>query len=256
MEVSVLASGSSGNCYYIEDSNSAILVDAGLSCKQTLERLSMIKKSPDKIQAIFITHEHVDHIRGADVLARTLNIPIFSTEKTLKSRFLCENQDLLKIIKKSKPITIKNLKIQSFSKSHQAVDPISFSISDKRKTLSIITDLGFPCLNTIEQISKSNFLCLESNHDYNMLLSGHYPIYLKRWISSDTGHLSNKQAALSILEHAPQNLSHIVLSHLSENNNTPELAMQTFQDILSHRKNFNPKIEISSRFSPTPLFKI
>ena len=256
MEVSVLSSGSSGNCYYIEESDFAILIDAGLSCKQICQRLHLIGKTPKKIHAVFITHEHTDHVRGADVFARTFKIPIFATPKTLQSKFICSNQELLIPLKKDQQLSLARLKIQTISKSHKAADPVSFSITSKNKTISIITDLGFSCQNTIQQIQKSDFLCLESNHDLGMLMNGHYPYYLKKWISSDTGHLSNKQAALTILEYAPQNLSHLILSHLSEHNNTPELALQTFQEILSHRQSFNPQIEISSKHQPTQLFKI
>jgi phosphoribosyl 1,2-cyclic phosphodiesterase len=256
MEVSVLSSGSSGNCFYIEENGTAILVDAGISCKQILLALQKIKKDPNNVKAIFITHEHSDHIKGADVLARSLQIPIYANKKTLESRFICSNSRLLTCLNNQKPLQINNLTIKPFTKNHAAADPISYTISHIKQNVAIITDLGFPCLNTIEHISKADFLCIESNHDYKMLQEGPYPAFLKQWITSDTGHLSNKQAALTILEHAPSKLSHIILSHISEKNNSPEVALKTFKETLKHRPGFQPKIEVSSRFQPTPLIKL
>jgi phosphoribosyl 1,2-cyclic phosphodiesterase len=255
MKFTALASGSSGNCYYIENKNSAILVDAGISCKQTLSALSSLNLSPKKLQAIFLTHEHSDHIKGADVLARTLNLPIFTTEKTLRNKFICLNPKLLYALPRDQ-LKIGSLKISAYKKSHQALDPVFFSIFDQNKKISIITDAGYACKNIINAVKTSHALFLESNHDLAMLQSGNYPAYLKKWILSDTGHLSNLQASLLVLEHASPKLQHIILSHLSENNNTPELALSTFKMLTSERKNFSPNIEISSRFHPTSILEI
>jgi len=192
MELSVLGSGSSGNSFFIQNNENAILVDAGLSAKQITSRLETIKRSPDMIKGIFITHEHADHIRGADVLARYFNIPIFATKKTIQNSFLCSNPDLINSIKNTEILNLAGMEISAFSKSHQAADPVSFSITNG-KTLSIITDAGFACENIISAVNQSDFLCLESNHDEKMLVEGPYPYFLKQWIKSVNGHMSKRQ---------------------------------------------------------------
>ena len=255
MEISVLGSGSSGNCFFIQNNKNAILIDAGLSAKQITFRLETINKNPDMIKGIFITHEHADHLRGADILARHLNIPIFATKKTIQNSFLCLNPDLINSIKNTELLKLAGMEISAFSKSHQAADPISFSIRNG-KTISIITDAGFACENIISAVSQSDFLCFESNHDEKMLIEGPYPYFLKKWIKSDTGHLSNRQSALCVLEHANSKLNHVILSHLSQTNNTPELAVKTFNSLIKERRDLKPKVTHSDRDIPTKLFKI
>ncbi|MFH1307757.1 MAG: MBL fold metallo-hydrolase [archaeon] len=253
MKISALSSGSSGNCFYIVKDKEAILIDAGISAKQICFRLASIKESPENLKGIFITHEHSDHIRGADVLSRQLNIPVYATKKTAKSRFLCSD-DNLNLIKNNETISLAGMKIQAFPKSHLGQDPVSYSVSNGKK-VSIITDAGYACQNIINNISDSDFLCIESNHDIQMLESGPYPYFLKNWIKSDKGHLSNLQSALCILEHAPPKLNNILLSHLSQVNNTPDFALGTFK-VLKERKDLSPRISVSERELPTPLFKI
>src|SRR3989338_7263602 len=226
MEISALASGSSGNCFYIANEKSAVLIDVGISAKQILSRLVNVGGDVRKIKGIFITHEHSDHIRGSDILARKLNIPIFATKATAQKGFLCSNKDLVNCINKDSIIKIEKLKIEAFSKTHSAADPVSYSIYENKK-VSIITDAGHACKNIQNNIADCDLLCIEANHDELMLQEGPYPYFLKKWISSDEGHLSNKQAALSVLEHASSKLKNIVLSHLSQANNTPELALKT-----------------------------
>lgn len=257
MKLSVLASGSSGNCFYVEEDNTALLIDAGISAKQVIERLGTMRKNTDNISAIFITHEHSDHIKGADVLARQLNIPIFATKKTADNCFLCSNCSLIQHIKNNQTLKFGSMHINAFSKSHKCADPVSYSIiSEKNKKLSIITDAGYSCKNIIKNVSDSDFLCMESNHDLKMLAEGPYPPFLKQWIKSDVGHLSNVQASLCVLEHAQSKLKHVILSHLSETNNTPNLALSTFNSLIKERKDLHPRVTVSSRFIPTPLFKI
>lgn len=262
MKVSALASGSSGNCFYIEDETkkSGILIDAGISSKRICERLNEIKSvGPEKIAGIFLTHEHSDHIRGVDVFAREFQIPIFATNKTIKNSFLCSQENLLSPIKNTETFSLNNFEIKTFKKSHKAVDPVFYSVYDKKtkKEVSVITDAGFPCKNIIESVSESDFLFLESNHDEKMLSDGPYPYFLKQWIKSDIGHLSNTQAALCVLGNASGKLNHIVLSHLSENNNTPLLAKKTFENLLKERTDLRKtKLIISDRHRPTELVRV
>lgn len=254
MKYSSLSSGSSGNSFYIlnEKKDEAILIDSGISCKKTEESLSYLKKSPESIKAIFVTHEHSDHIKGADVIARKYGIPIFATPKTIKNSFICSNESLINPISGTREISIAGMDIKPFKKNHDGHEPISYSVFDSKK-MSILTDIGKTCKNVEQAISDASSLIMESNHDINMLKKGKYPYLTKQRILSSEGHLSNWNSALSVLEHAHCNLKNITLAHLSQNNNTPELAQNTFKKILNERKNFNPEIEVALRRIPTRL---
>jgi len=257
MEISALASGSSGNCFYIGGPSSGVLVDAGISCRQIIDRLNLIGKNPKNIKGILITHEHTDHIRGVDVFARNFNVPIFVTKKTSESTFICSNSDLINNIRNNENFKLAGMEVQSFSKFHRCVDPVAFSFRNEKK-VSIITDTGHSCQNVIDNISDSDFLCLESNHDMEMLENGKYPYHIKKWIKSDIGHLSNTQAALAVLEHAPAKLKHVILSHISEGNNHPEKVVKTFGGCIKERHDLrlNLKLDLSTRFNPTRLYRI
>jgi phosphoribosyl 1,2-cyclic phosphodiesterase len=254
MELSALASGSSGNCFYVEHNKNAVLVDAGISAKRIIERLSNLGKSPELIKGIFITHEHGDHIRGVDVFARHFNVPVYATRKTAKNCFLCSDEKLLHFIRNNSTVEIGGMEVEAFSKPHACADPVSYNVCNDKK-ISIITDVGYASRNIIKNVSDSDFLCLESNHDEIMLETGPYPYFLKKWIKSNQGHLSNNQAALCVLEHASPELKHVMLSHLSKTNNNPQLALETF-DVLKERKDLKPKITVSEREFATPLFRI
>ncbi len=254
MKFSALSSGSSGNCFYIKLNDSSILVDAGISCKQIVSNLENLRESPEKIKGILVTHEHIDHIKGIDVLARTFNIPIFATKGTIDNCFLCSQEDLINKIKKNETLKIAGLEIEAFSKSHDGSEPVSFKIKNN-KTLSIITDVGKICSNVSDSVSDSDFLVIESNHDTRMLAEGSYPYFLKNRISSELGHLSNLKSALCVLEHSRNKLKNLMLAHLSQNNNTPQLARKTFS-ILKERRDLHPKIVLSLRNQVTCLMKI
>jgi len=257
MDFCALSSGSSGNCFYLGNSKEAILVDAGISCKQILDRMKLISLDPNKVKGIFVTHEHSDHKRGVDVFARQFQVPIFANKKTFQSSFFCSQDDLLHEIKNNKPVTIGNIEVVALTKSHAAADPVFFSVTNN-KTVSVITDAGLACNKINKAISVSDALFLESNHDLDMLHNGKYPYYLKRWISGDDGHLSNLQAGLSLLEHANSKLKHIILSHLSINNNTPLAALSTINQLINERKDLKKKtsVSISYREKPTKVFEI
>jgi phosphoribosyl 1,2-cyclic phosphodiesterase len=143
-----------------------------------------------------------------------------------------------------------------FSKNHDASDPVSYSVASGNKKVSFMTDIGVACNNVVKHVKDSNVLFMEANHDIEMLSNGRYPAYLKKRILSDNGHLSNYAAALCILEHATPKLKHIVLSHLSENNNTEEIALKTIKSLISNRKDLDLKIHLSSKHEPTELISI
>lgn len=228
-----LASGSSGNCFYIgsREIGKGILIDAGISSKQICLRLNERGLSPENVLGVFLTHEHVDHIRGADVFARSFGVPIFATRGTFNERFICSDNELLNAIG-SGSMKFGGFSVKTFMKSHRASEPVSFLIGHKGKKVGVITDVGVACENVLKAISDCDFLCLESNHDLSMLENGRYPYFLKKWISGEDGHLSNLDAALSVAKHGNGRLKGVVLSHLSENNNTPEVALDTWEKVL------------------------
>ena len=254
MKISALASGSSGNCFYIREGDSAILVDAGISCSQVLEKLSSLRQSPNLIKGIFVSHEHTDHVRGVDVLARELQVPVFATKGTCKNGFLCSDDNLIQEIKPDETIKLGEMEISAFSKSHDASEPVSFQIKNG-KIISIITDIGYACKNVCESVQDSDFLVIESNHDISMLENGPYPMFLKKRILSNMGHLSNLHAGLCVLEHGKKRLKNLMLAHLSQINNTPQLALSCFRNIIKERIDLKPRILLSERDNPTELFK-
>lgn len=256
LEVCALASGSSGNCFYIGNSKGGILVDAGISMKQICLRMQERGLNPEKVKSIFVTHEHSDHIRGVDVFARRFHVPVFATQKTAKAGFLCSDTVLIHVIRNTEEIGVAGMLIEAFGKFHEAADPVSYTISAGKKRVSVITDVGHACKRVQEQVTDADFLFLESNHDERMLKEGDYPEMLKQWILSDTGHLSNRQAGLCVLEHASPRLKQVVLSHISEHNNTPQLALKTFLKLVKERSDLSLEAEASVRGEATRVWRV
>ncbi|MCL2072928.1 MAG: MBL fold metallo-hydrolase [Marinilabiliaceae bacterium] len=230
LELCAIASGSNGNCYYIGTSDSAILIDAGISQRSLLFRMAEKNLNPEKIKAIFISHEHRDHINGARVISNKNKINIYMTDETWKRSIRLYRPKNFLIFQPGDVITVDNFTIHSFLKKHNAVEPCSFRIEYKDINIGIFTDLGTPCENVINQFSKCQVLFLECNYDENLLWNGRYPLFLKRRIDSEIGHLSNNQALKLIKEHRNPDLKLLFLSHLSEENNNPEIALATFEE--------------------------
>jgi phosphoribosyl 1,2-cyclic phosphodiesterase len=202
MKFASLASGSSGNCFVLENNNKELtLFDAGISCKQTFNRLNELELNPRKIKNIFISHEHSDHIKGVDVLKKKTDANIFMTKKTFLNSKLRLSADQINFIKNEDSIKLQDLEIRSIPKFHDAADPVSFVVHNKNKTFSVLTDIGKENQAVIDAVAESNSVILESNHDPYMLSNCRYPAILKKRISSDFGHLSNIQASLLTLEY-------------------------------------------------------
>ena len=256
INIAALASGSNGNCYFFENDADAVLVDAGVSCKQIIQRMQNLSLDIDKIRGIFVTHEHSDHIRGIDVLSRKFEIPVFITKKTLANSGLDINDKLLNIIKIAKNIKVGKIKVNPFAKMHDAVEPCSYVLSYDKRKVGVMTDIGEKCDNVVSHIKDCDALFLETNYDELMLEKGRYPYYLKKRISGSFGHLSNYQAALLVLEHASPKLKHVFLSHLSANNNTPQLASQILTSFVKERKDLDVSAIMTSREKETDLLNI
>jgi phosphoribosyl 1,2-cyclic phosphodiesterase len=227
MRCTILASGSKGNCTYIAGSNGAILIDSGLSAKETLSRMTQTGCQADAIDAIIVTHEHADHIRGLDVLARKIACPVYGTGGTL-NEFLNHRRTSRKPIqvhtcRYTLSFTAGGFLILPFATSHDAAEPCGFIIQDNGQRLGYCTDTGIVTTHMLELLRCCDGVVLESNHCPEMLANGPYPESLKKRIRSSRGHLSNIATA-AVLRDWGKDVSQIILSHLSEINNTPERA--------------------------------
>lgn len=230
-----LFSSSKGNCTYIETDTTSLLVDIGISCKRLTTKLNELKINPETIEAILVTHEHSDHVKGIRVFANKYKIPVYATQKTwecLKESFsLPESQT--RIFVPNYCFNIGNIKVQPFNIPHDAIDPCGFSFFCNDEKVTVATDLG--CINEylISNMLKSDSILIESNHDVNMLKAGPYPWALKQRIIGNKGHLSNITSAQIIEILAKNGTKNFILGHLSEENNFPELAKET---VCSHLK--------------------
>lgn len=246
-----LASGSSGNCQYIETDKVKLLVDAGLSGKKIQESLISIEVDPSTINGILVTHEHKDHIHGIGILSRRFNIPIYANEKTwisMESQIGEVKEENKITFNTDKTFEINDLNIHPFMISHDAIEPVGYSFYYKDIKISLVTDTGCVSEEVKENIKNSHLLLIESNHDVEMLKVGKYPWYLKRRILGEHGHLSNDDAGKLLAEVLCGKNECILLGHLSKENNFPELAYQTVANILTE-KGINVTKDISLDFT-------
>ncbi|MBP9068773.1 MAG: MBL fold metallo-hydrolase [Bacteroidia bacterium] len=246
-----LNSGSNGNCYYVGNSNEAVLIDAGISCRETENRMARLGLNINSVKAIFISHEHNDHIKGVKVLSKKYKIPVYITESTMHSGRLIFNKELVNDFQAHKAISIGNLQVIPFPKLHDAADPYSFVVKHEEVCVGVMTDIGSNCKHVINYFKQCHAVYLEANYDAMMLETGHYPIYLKRRISGDKGHLSNEQAVELFTKHRAPFLSHVFLSHLSKENNDPQIAAAAFEE---HRG--STEVIVASRYKETRVFHI
>jgi len=249
--ITSLNSGSNGNCYYIGNSQEAVLVDAGISCRETEKRMLRLGLSIQKVKAIFVSHEHSDHINGIPVLAKKHQIPVYITPVTLQRSGLILDENLIMTFSAFKTICIGGLQVTAFPKNHDAGHPHSFVISCGDITVGVFTDIGIACEHVINYFGRCHAAFLEANYDDEMLDIGNYPIHLKRRIRGGLGHLSNKQALSLFTTHGPPFMGHLLLSHLSKNNNDTELVKKIFAECAGETK-----IIIASRYEETPVYKI
>ena len=249
--ITSLNSGSNGNCYYVGNEKEAVLIDAGISCRETEKRMKRLGLSMAIVRAIFVSHEHIDHITGIPGISKKYQLPVYITKNTLQSASVPIEKHLVHLFKAHQPVSIGELSVSAFLKSHDAIDPHSFMVSGNDVNIGVFTDIGFPCQQIIHHFNRCHAVFLEANYCEDMLNKGNYPFYLKKRISSDNGHLSNTQALELFLKHKGKQLSHLILSHLSKNNNCPELVNRLFNE-----KAGSTKITVASRYQETPLFCI
>ncbi|MCC6372366.1 MAG: MBL fold metallo-hydrolase [Bacteroidia bacterium] len=228
--VASINSGSNGNCYYVGNGTDAVLVDVGISCREVIKRMQRAGLSIQSVKAIFISHEHSDHIRGLRVLSTKYNIPVYINEATIRGGSLYLDSVLIRPFEHAQNISVGELLVTPFRKEHDAADPYSFNISGNGITVGVYTDIGCACQNVVNYFKECHAVFLEANYDEEMLENGPYPFYLKKRISSNKGHLSNAQALELFKNHRSAFLSHVFLSHLSKENNSPQLVKQLFQE--------------------------
>jgi phosphoribosyl 1,2-cyclic phosphodiesterase len=246
-----LNSGSNGNCYYVGNGSDAVLVDAGISCREVSKRMSRLGLDMSKLRAIFISHEHTDHTRGLALLSKKYKLPVYISKPTLQFSGLYLEKELIREMAVPSAVNIGDLTISCFVKHHDAADPASFLIRCNDTTVGVFTDIGKLCSEVKKQFEKCDAVFLESNYDAKMLEEGNYPRHLKHRIRSGKGHLSNAEALHLFNEHRSSQLSHLVLSHLSQNNNCPQLVEQLFAPHAG-----NTKVHIASRYEESPLFNV
>ena len=249
--VSSLNSGSNGNCYYIGNDRDAVLIDGGISRRETEKRLKRLGLSLGHIRAIFITHEHGDHIHGIAGISNKYNIPIYFTTPTLQQSNVFLKDGVARIFRPHEEITIGSLSIKGFPKQHDACDPQSFVVSCEGVTVGVFTDVGYPCENMKKHFVQCHAAFLESNYDEAMLENGRYPWTLKNRIRGGYGHLSNRQALKFFQEHRPHFMSHLFLAHLSRENNSPSLVEELFRNAAG-----KTKVVIAGRNQETELYRI
>lgn len=246
IELCALASGSNGNCYYIGNERDAVLVDAGISTKKILLRMDEAGLQPEKIRGIFISHEHSDHVHGVRVLSKRLGVPAWFTQRTLEALKFGEQPELVQLFTPDRPVTLGSLVIHPFLKRHDAAEPCSFRVEHDDWHVGVFTDIGEACSKVVQHLRKCHALFIETNYDEKMLWDGSYPYHLKNRVASSVGHLSNNQAFELIRDHAGPELVHVFLSHLSGENNRPELAEECFQSLTDR---FNVRLTSRHTFS-------
>lgn len=252
MTVSVLSSGSKGNTTFIQTNNTKILIDAGNTSKYILEKLNEINVDPTTIDAILITHTHIDHIKGLPVLLKKINPCVYIKQKMLKELEYLENYSIINTDK----IKIKDLDIDVIKTSHDTEDSVGYIVNNDDKSIVYITDTGYINQKYFNILSNRNVYIMESNHDIEMLNNSKYPFALRQRILSDKGHLSNYDSAKYISKFIGSKTKYVLLAHLSEENNTEELALETLDKRLKKEKIAIDNIIIAKQNQATDLINI
>ena len=244
VSVAVLASGSRGNSAIVSSSSARILVDAGISCRETFKRMKSLGEEPHSLSAVIITHEHSDHISGLWTLARKLKIPVFMTGATHQAWAralrdedgICPKLDRLETFEAGRSFQVGDIAITPFTIPHDAADPVGFTFHIDGVKVGICTDLGYLPVSVRHHLRRCDVLVVESNHDVEMLRGGPYPWSVKQRVMSRVGHLSNDALAEFLLSDYDGGAAYVVLAHLSELNNHPELARGAAQRALGPRQ--------------------
>jgi len=251
VQIASINSGSNGNCYYVGNQEEAVLIDVGISCKETEKRMAALGLQMSKVKAIFISHEHSDHIRGLEVLSAKYNLPVYISKTTYHHCAVSIEPERLFWINTNKAVKIGAFSIFAFAKIHDAADPHSFVVQSGSIKVGVFTDLGRPCDALTRHFSTCHAAFLEANYDETMLENGTYPWHLKNRIRGGLGHLSNNEALKIFIDHRPPFMSHLLLSHLSKDNNDPVKLQQLFAANAG-----STQVMIASRYEASPLIHL
>ncbi len=265
VSVSVLASGSRGNTALVESSQARILVDAGISCRETFKRLKACGRDPHSISAVLITHEHTDHIYGLARLAKKLKVPVFMTGATHQAWVRSMRDESgekpeiaqLEIFSAGRSFQVADITIVPFTIPHDAADPVGFTLRAEGAKIAIATDLGYMPASVRDHLRGCDVLMVESNHDSEMLRAGPYPWSVKQRVMSRVGHLSNESLAEFFARDYDGGASYIVLAHLSEQNNHPEIARQAAENALGPQRTLlHNRIMLAAQNVPTETISL
>jgi len=258
MRFSVLASGSTGNAFYIETDKTRLLVDAGLSGKQIDRLFTEVAADPKELDGILVTHEHTDHIKGLGIIARKYKLPIYANEKTWKAmeKAIGKIQTDQKFDFAANHVqTFGDIDVESFSVSHDAVDPMFFTFHHEDKKVALVTDLGYVYERIKKTIAGANAFIFEANHDVSMLQMGSYPWNVKRRILGDYGHVSNEDCGLALSDVITNETKRVYLAHLSKDNNMKELARMSVDQVLQER-DIKMNLYDTDPITATPLYDV
>ena len=258
MRFSVLASGSTGNAFYIETGNTRLLVDAGLSGKQMDRLFQEIDADPKELDGILVTHEHTDHIKGLGIIARKYELPIYANEKTWQAmeKNIGNIQTDQKFHFEANHVqTFGDMDVESFSVSHDAIDPMFFTFHHEDKKVALVTDLGYVSERIKKTIEGANAFVFEANHDVSMLQMGSYPWNVKRRILGDYGHVSNEDCGLALSDVITNETKRVYLAHLSKDNNMKELARMSVDQVLQER-DIKMGLYDTDPITATPLYEV
>lgn len=258
LRFSVLASGSSGNAFYIESNEKSLLVDVGLSGKQMDRIFQEAQVDPTALSGILVTHEHSDHIKGLGILARKYNLPIYANERTwsaMEGKLGKLTTDQKFHFGVDEVQSFGDIEVQSFGVSHDAVDPMFFTFHKGNKKIALVTDLGYVSEKIKDQIHGANAFIFEANHDVEMLRMGRYPWSVKRRILGDNGHVSNEDCGLALSDCITEATERVYLAHLSKDNNMKDLAKMSVDQVLQER-GIQMDLHDTDPAHPTPIHEV
>ncbi len=265
MQFISFSSGSSGNCYLLKTEHNMLLLDAGLSPRKVKQYLSDYGLSLSDADAILITHDHTDHIKGAGLMSEEYQLPVYATEAVHEG--MCRNYcmshkvpvPLRRFVRKDTTFELGDFRITPFDVPHDSSDCVGYLIEADGVAFCIITDAGHVTDVIRQFVARANYLVLEANHDVDMLNMGPYPAHLKGRIKGDRGHLSNEAGARLVAEHATTGLRHLWLCHLSEENNHPELVRKTYEKVFSEygiKVGLDFSLTVLRRLVPSEMYNL
>ncbi len=257
MRIAILGSGSRGNALVVESGGRRILIDAGFSCREIERRMRVVGVDPGTISALIVTHEHSDHVRGADRFARRHQVPLFATGGTLETSSLSdETRGAAVRLSSGRPEEVSGFEIEPFSIPHDASEPVGLTVEDSAgRRLGLVADLGSRSRLAWGRLVELDYLVLETNHDLGMLRDGPYPWSLKQRVAGRHGHLSNRDAADGIPELVSDRLRWVVLYHLSQTNNSPALAAETVGEAIA-AEGSPARLAVTGQDRPTEWLEI